>query len=356
MGGESQRKYEVFISYSSKDKRWADAACAVLERDRIRCWVAPRDISPGTEWGAAIISGMDASKMMVLIFSNHANESPQVRREVERAISKGLIVLPFRVEDVKPAGAMEFALSNTHWLDGFTPPLERRLGKLAKSVKDLLANDPGEAAESPAPPVNPRPSAVSAPPGADSPTVDRRPCPICGEMIPATAAKCRFCGEIFDSTLTNANKKTKLEGIYNVVKEAKKEEKQRAGETGELREIASLRKNLVLCAFVSIVSTVFLFASAIYSPLYASTPAPLLVTDFFLMLCALPAATIGALVLSVKLANRLHGTGATILVFFLCLVPGVWYIPWFVLSYQAAAVLREKGFTVGFVGAPKSAP
>jgi len=83
MGEESRREHEVFISYSSKDKKWADAACAVLERDRTRCWVAPRDITPGTEWRAAIISGMDASKMMVLIFSNHANESPQVRREVE---------------------------------------------------------------------------------------------------------------------------------------------------------------------------------------------------------------------------------------------------------------------------------
>ena len=29
----------------------------------------------------------------------------------------------------------------------------------------------------------------------------RRPCPQCGEMIVAGAAKCRFCGEIFDSRL-----------------------------------------------------------------------------------------------------------------------------------------------------------
>jgi len=41
---------------------------------------------PGTEWGAAIIAGIDACKVMVLIFSSSANESPQVRREVERAI------------------------------------------------------------------------------------------------------------------------------------------------------------------------------------------------------------------------------------------------------------------------------
>src|SRR5438309_1471562 len=27
---------------------------------------------------------------------------------------------------------------------------------------------------------------------------ERRPCPMCGEMIVASAAKCRFCGEVFD--------------------------------------------------------------------------------------------------------------------------------------------------------------
>ena len=148
MGDESQPKYEVFISYSSKDKKWADAACAVLEKHRVRCWVAPRDITPGTEWGAAIISGMDASKIMVVIFSTHANQSAQVRREVERATSKGLIVLPFRVGDVNPAGSMEFALSNMHWLDGFTPPVERQFDLLARSVKTccsarIVARRPG---------------------------------------------------------------------------------------------------------------------------------------------------------------------------------------------------------------------
>jgi hypothetical protein len=149
-------RHEVFISYSSKDKQWADAACAVLEHHRIRCWIAPRDIVPGSEWGASIIAGIDACKIMVLIFSGHANASGQVRREVERAISKGLSVLPCRVENIAPSGAMEYALSNTHWLDAFTPPFERQLDVLARSVKALLTNstatpEPVEAEEAPAP-------------------------------------------------------------------------------------------------------------------------------------------------------------------------------------------------------------
>ncbi len=138
------RTYDVFLSYSSKDKIWADAACAVLERHRVRCWIAPRDITPGDEWGAAIIKGLNGSRIMVLIFSGHANDSGQVRREVERAISQGMTVLPVRIEDVRPAGAMEYALGNTHWLDAFTPPVEAQLELLAASVKKLLGRDAGQ--------------------------------------------------------------------------------------------------------------------------------------------------------------------------------------------------------------------
>ena len=50
--------HDVFISYSSKDKNVADAVCAVLERNGIRCWVAPRDVIPGIVWGTAIVGAI----------------------------------------------------------------------------------------------------------------------------------------------------------------------------------------------------------------------------------------------------------------------------------------------------------
>ena len=34
-------------------------------------------------------------------------------------------------------------------------------------------------------------------PAAEDFSVARQPCPACGEMIVATAARCRFCGEVF---------------------------------------------------------------------------------------------------------------------------------------------------------------
>lgn len=44
-------------------------------------------------------------------------------------------------------------------------------------------------------------------PAADAPA-DRRPCPVCGELIVAGAAKCRYCGEVFDPELRAALKKS----------------------------------------------------------------------------------------------------------------------------------------------------
>jgi hypothetical protein len=125
--------HDVFISHAHQDKTVADAACAALEARGIRCWIAPRDIGPGQEWAAAIIPAIREAKIMVLVFSRHANESLQVRREVERAGHFGKVLLPLRIEDVMPGEALEFFLSTPHWLDAMTPPLEAHLDKLTDS-------------------------------------------------------------------------------------------------------------------------------------------------------------------------------------------------------------------------------
>ena len=130
--------HKVFICHSAKDKRIADAACAALEQRRIPCWIAPRDILAGEEYGKSIIEALASCQIVLLIFSAHANDSPQVRREIERAVSKGKIIVPFRIEDVMPSDAMEFALSNTHWLDALTPPLERYLLELCDTIARLI--------------------------------------------------------------------------------------------------------------------------------------------------------------------------------------------------------------------------
>src|SRR5207248_7711666 len=96
---------DVFISHSSKDKAVADAVCAALEAAGVGCWIAPRDILPGVDWATSIVKALAAARMMVLVFSRHTQGSGQVRREVERAASRDIPILPVRIEDVRPENA-----------------------------------------------------------------------------------------------------------------------------------------------------------------------------------------------------------------------------------------------------------
>ena len=136
--------HEVFISYATENKPVADAVCATIERSGIRAWIAPRDLLPGQEYAAAIVSAISSSGALVLVFSAASNVSHQVRREVERAVSNGLPIIPLRIEDVEPTNSMEYFVSSQHWLDALTPPLEAHLHRLVVSIRFLLGRDPVE--------------------------------------------------------------------------------------------------------------------------------------------------------------------------------------------------------------------
>ena len=137
--GELRVAHDVFISYSSSDRNIANAVCARLEANGVRCWIAPRDIPPGTSWGSAIIRALSEARVMVLLFSLKANKSPQILREVERAVGRGVVIVPVRIEDVQPQDDFEYFLSSQHWLDILTHPLEEHLDKLCVVVKQVLA-------------------------------------------------------------------------------------------------------------------------------------------------------------------------------------------------------------------------
>ncbi|HVK03692.1 MAG TPA: toll/interleukin-1 receptor domain-containing protein, partial [Armatimonadaceae bacterium] len=90
---------DVFISHSSRDKAAADAVCAALEAAGVGCWIAPRDIPPGMEWSSAIIGALRQSRLLLLLFTAASNQSPQVLREVERAVSLRQPIVTLKLEN-----------------------------------------------------------------------------------------------------------------------------------------------------------------------------------------------------------------------------------------------------------------
>lgn len=130
--------HDVFISYAFEDKPTADAVCAEIEATGVRCWIAPRDILPGIVFSEAIIHALNGTRILVLVFSARANESPHVMREVERAVNRGIPIIPLRIEKVPLSPSMEYYISTPHWLDALTPPLKKHLAHLAETVRLLL--------------------------------------------------------------------------------------------------------------------------------------------------------------------------------------------------------------------------
>lgn len=146
--------HDVFISYSSTDQNAALAVLHGLEAAGVRCWIAPRDIEPGAIWAQAIMEGIVGCRVMVVVFSANANRSAHVINEVDAAVRKGAIIVPFRIEDVMPDGAMEYHLRTRHWLDALTPDLEKHTALLAEQVRSVLTS---HQAPGPTPTAPPKP-------------------------------------------------------------------------------------------------------------------------------------------------------------------------------------------------------
>lgn len=128
----------VFICHASKDAGTARQICTYLESERIACWIAPRDVAPEANYAEEIIGGIERAAVVLLVLSTGANQSRHVRNEIERAVSKGKIILPLRVEDVLPGGALELHVASSQWVDAYVPPLETGLVRAAVAIKALL--------------------------------------------------------------------------------------------------------------------------------------------------------------------------------------------------------------------------
>jgi hypothetical protein len=135
----------IFLSYSSKDKLLTDAICSRLENQGIRCWIAPRDVNPGSDYSNQIADALEASTAMVMVFSSESNASRHVKSEIDRAFGLGKMIIPFRVENVELDKGLAYYLAKTHWLDAVTKPLDQHIDRLAATLRQISGVETADA-------------------------------------------------------------------------------------------------------------------------------------------------------------------------------------------------------------------
>jgi len=126
-----------FISYSSKDREIADTICAHLEERNVSCWMAPRDIPPGSNYSEEISDGISKADSLVLVLSENANLSRHVLAEVESAFSQLKAVFPVRIRDVKPAKGLKLFIAGSQWIDALEYPLNSKMNELALAIQTI---------------------------------------------------------------------------------------------------------------------------------------------------------------------------------------------------------------------------
>lgn len=103
--GNPTKFYSCVISYSSKDKDFAEKLYADLTIRGVRCWFAPHDIRIGEKFRQRIDESIQIHDKLLLIISKNSVESSWVEEEVEGALVREymenkLMLFPVRIDNV----------------------------------------------------------------------------------------------------------------------------------------------------------------------------------------------------------------------------------------------------------------
>jgi TolB-like protein/Flp pilus assembly protein TadD len=132
---------DVFVSYASQDMAIASAVVHALESNGPICWIAPRDVIAGSLYADEIIRAITDAKVMVVVLSQGAIASAHVGKEIERASSKRRPIITLRIDAAPLTAALEYFLSESHWIELQAEGSEVALGKLIKAVNRHVSHE-----------------------------------------------------------------------------------------------------------------------------------------------------------------------------------------------------------------------
>jgi TolB-like protein len=132
---ETSSGRDVFVSYASQDAAVANSVVENLEKQGLRCWMAPRDVVPGSLYADEIVRAINEAKALVLVLSEYAIGSPHVGKEIERASSKRRRIIALHTDSAPLTRAFEYFLSESQWIDVPTLGMPAALDKLAEAVR-----------------------------------------------------------------------------------------------------------------------------------------------------------------------------------------------------------------------------
>lgn len=131
--------HDVYISYAHDDENVVREVSAELETAGLKCWYQARDNPNPTIWGREFAEALETCKVLVVIFSSHANASSVIHNEVAYAGKLEKPIVPFRIDHSELDLGLRFSLGRHHAVDAFDSPLAPHARRLAGILQTIVA-------------------------------------------------------------------------------------------------------------------------------------------------------------------------------------------------------------------------
>lgn len=112
----SKKPMRIFMSHSSRDADKMVLLANRLEERGFTCWLAPRDIPMGNEFAEQLVKAIEDCDLMLVLLTEHSNNSQHVVREINHAVDRRKPILPVIIGDFPLSKSMQYYLSHTQWL------------------------------------------------------------------------------------------------------------------------------------------------------------------------------------------------------------------------------------------------
>ena len=132
--------HDIFISYTQPDKIQAFAVHDMFEANGLQSWIATsreHGIAPGDDFEATIVKAVAASKIFVLVYSKHCNNSQHVKREL-RQMKDGQQLLIVRLDNSDYHELLSYYLAGAQWMDATVKDPHEILNDLLRATKKAM--------------------------------------------------------------------------------------------------------------------------------------------------------------------------------------------------------------------------
>jgi hypothetical protein len=129
----------VFISYSHTDAAFAGKLTKGLEQAGYEVWLDSTDIQTGTRWDDEIVKGLNSSQIFLVLLSNKATASQNVKDEIGYALDHGKPILPILLEPCD----IPFRLRRVQYVDFTGLEFAEGIRKILAILKSFNSNKEG---------------------------------------------------------------------------------------------------------------------------------------------------------------------------------------------------------------------